>query len=530
MSYKFDLIIKNGNVIDGTGGAGEVKDIGICNDKIEYIGNLAPPFDCNNIIDASGHNVTPGFIDIHSHSDFFWLVNPESECKIFDGVTTEICGNCGISAFPLKGQLLENKKKGFSKFKLDINWQTAGDFFEMANDTPSSINRGFLVGHGNVRSCVLGYEGRKPNKIELVNMQVEVREAMEAGALGISSGLVYPPGCYAETSELIELCKVVEKYNGIYTTHIRGEGDTLETSIDETIGISRESGVNTQISHIKTWGKRNWGKLEKIKYLLDNARSKGMKISCDRYPYIASATDLEIILPNWVFEGGPAEEKKRLKDPSCRKRIVLEMANKISYQGYWESIVISSVFKDDRKDYEGKTVAELTKTLKKSPLEFVLDLLIDEDCRVSVLLFVMSENNLDKILGWDYVMIGSDSSLRTMKGPLNYGKPHPRCYGTFSRVIRKYANEKGLFSIEEAIHKMTGMPARKLRLEKRGIIKEGYFADITIFDKDTIADKATFTDPHHYSEGIKHVIVNGQITVKNGKHTGVVNGNILKGV
>ncbi len=527
MSHNFDLIIKNGVLVDGTGNAKRVADIGIRGDKIACIGNIIGP-QGPNWIDAAGCIVAPGFIDIHSHSDFFWLVCPESESKIYDGVTTEICGNCGISAFPLKGQLLENKKKGFSKFGLDINWQTAEDFFIRANEAKSSINRGFLVGHGNIRACVLGYEDRGPGRNELVKMEQELREAMVAGAFGMSSGLVYPPGCYAKTDELIALCKIVRKYNGIYATHMRDEGDELEASLSETINISKGSGVNTQVSHIKTWGRENWWKIDKIESLLKGARAEGVEITCDRYPYTASATDLDIILPDWVYEGGMAKEKKRLRDPVCRERIIKEMEQECVSQEFWGTIMISSVFNKEKRDYEGKTISEISRTLRVPPLEFVLDLLYEEDCQVGVIFFNMSEENLARILKWDFVMVGSDSSLRSLKGVLNYGKPHPRGYGTFSRVIRKYVNETSVLSIEEAIYKMTGLPAKKLGLKDRGTLKEGLFADITIFDPGAIAEQATFTSPHNYSKGIKYVLVNGKLTINNGKHENVTHGTILK--
>ena len=527
MSHHLDLIIKNGTVVDGTNSLKKVVDIGIRDEKIAAIGNINPVSECK-IIDASGYIVTPGFLDIHSHSDFFSLVHPESESKIYDGVTTEICGNCGISAFPLRGQLLENRKKGFSKFGLEIDWQNACDFFHRLNQVPSSMNRGFLVGHGNIRSSVLGYEDRDPDKKELANMEAELRDAMESGAFGMSSGLVYPSGCYAKTPELIKLCKIVNKYNGIYATHIRNEGDEIEAALSETVNIALTSSVRTLISHIKTWGEQNWGKIRWIEELLNDARSRGSEISCDRYPYIASATDLDIILPNWVYEGGVMEERKKLKDPLTRELIVKDMMQVNERPGFWESIMISSVFNDKKKQYEGLTVAEIAKTLKMPPLEFVLDLLCEEECKVSALFFSMSEENLDKILNWDFVMIGSDSSLRSTTGILNYGKPHPRCYGTFSRVIRKYVNEKKIISLEEAIHKMTGMPAQKVGLKERGILREGFFADITIFDQNLIRDQATYSTPHKYSTGIEHVIVNGELTLENGKHTGVLNGKILR--
>ncbi len=527
MSSYFDLIIKNGVLVDGTGKPKRVADIGIQSDKIVYIGSIGSQ-SYRDIIDATGCIVAPGFIDIHSHSDFFWLVSQESESKIYDGVTTEICGNCGLSAFPLNDQLLESKRKGFSKFGLEINWKSAEDFFKRADQANSSINRGFLVGHGNIRASVIGYEDREPDNKELARMENELRDAMESGAFGMSSGLVYPPGCYAKTSELVRLCSIVRKYDGIYATHMRDEGDEVEAALNETINISKESGVKTQISHIKTWGENNWWKIDKIKELLECARSKDIDITCDRYPYVAAATDLDIILPSWVYEGGTAEEKRRLRDPVCRNRITNEMEHKCLNQEFWGTIMISSVFNKEKRGYEGKTIAEISKTLEIPPLEFVLDFLYEEDCKVSVIFFSMSEENLARILKWDFVMIGSDSSLRSLKGVLNYGKPHPRSYGTFSRVIRKYVNETPVLSIEEAIYKMTGMPAQKLQLKDRGILKEGCFADITIFDQDTIAERATFAQPHNYSQGIKYVIVNGKMTINNGKHDGTVNGAILR--
>ncbi|MBT6051615.1 MAG: amidohydrolase family protein, partial [Candidatus Scalindua sp.] len=339
---------------------------------------------------------------------------------------------------------------------------------------------------------------------------------------------VYPPGCYAKTDELITLCKIVREYNGIYATHMRNEGNELEAALNETINISKESGVKSQVSHIKTWGEKNWWKIDKIERMLKGARADGIDITCDRYPYTASATDLDIILPDWVYEGGTAKEKKRLGDPLCRERIIKEMEQEGVSKEFWGTIMISSVFNKDKRSYEGKTIAEISTTLKVPPLEFVLDLLYEEDCRVSVIFFNMSEENLARILKWDFVMVGSDSSLRSLKGVLNYGKPHPRGYGTFSRVIRKYVNQTSILSIEDAIYKMTGFPAQKLGLEDRGILKEGFFADITIFDQETIAEQATFTDPHNYSIGIKHVIVNGKLTINNGKHKSVMNGAILR--
>ncbi|MGR3318534.1 MAG: N-acyl-D-amino-acid deacylase family protein [Candidatus Anammoxibacter sp.] len=527
MSNDFDVLIKNGLVIDGSGSNAGQYDIGIKGNKITCVGNI----DCQHsasIINAANLVVSPGFIDIHSHSDFFWLLHPECNSKIFDGVTTEICGNCGSSPFPIRNQLLEHRKKGFAKFGLDINWETAADFFNLAKTTPSSINRGFLVGHGNLRACSIGYKDRPANRKELDCMKGELSQALAQGALGMSSGVAYPPGCYAPPDEITELCHIVKEFDAVYTTHIRDEGDTVEESLLEAITVAKKTGVRLQISHLKTAGKRNWHKLKNIKKLLDCALAEGVELTCDRYPYTASSTDLDAIFPKWVYEGGVEKELERLKDNSIRKKIKKELnADNNIDEDFWKSIVVSSVFNNSNRDIEGKNIWHVASERKNDPFDTICDLLIEEDARIDVLFFNMSEENLQEILKWDFVMIGSDSSIRSASGILNTGKPHPRSYGTFSRVLRKYVHEKGLLALEKAIYKMTGLPAEKLNLEKRGFIKSGYYADIVIFDRNTIKDMSKFQQPHQYSAGIKYVIVNGKISVENGNHTGATEGMIL---
>ncbi|HHT9126046.1 MAG TPA: N-acyl-D-amino-acid deacylase family protein [Candidatus Brocadiia bacterium] len=532
---QFDLVIKNGAVIDGTGSSPKNLDIGISGDKIVFMGNnpLVPPFNKGGqggiTIDASGCIVSPGFIDIHSHSDFLWFVCPESESKVMDGVTTEICGNCGSSPFPLFGPLLERKRDGFRKYGLDIDWRTPEEFFERAVKTPSSINRGFLVGHGNIRACVIGYEDRYTSGWhELSKMKEMLRASLDAGALGMSSGLIYPPGCYAPVEELIELCEVVGKSDKIYTSHIRNEGDELEHAVKEALLIARESGVSLEISHIKTSGKQNWQKIGTLFELISSARREGVDVLCDRYPYIAAATDLDVVLPDWTYEGGSEQEIQRLKDQKTRKLIADEVMRRYPDEKFWEGVVISNVHNNDNKGLEGKSIAQIAGELKKSPIDTVFDILIEEHCRAWILLFSMCEENLEQILKWDFVMVGSDSSLRKTKGILSEGKPHPRSYGTFSKVLGTYCRDRGLFPFEKAIYKITGMPAQRLKLEKRGILKEGYFADIAIFDPKEVTDCATYKEPHQYSKGIEYVIVNGKITVGNGKHTGITKGTIIK--
>ncbi|MGR3221441.1 MAG: N-acyl-D-amino-acid deacylase family protein [Candidatus Anammoxibacter sp.] len=524
----FDILIKNGLVADGSGSRPCQCDIGVKGNKITALGDINYR-NSGTVLDAAGLVVSPGFIDIHSHSDFFWLLHPECNSKIFDGVTTEICGNCGSSPFPIRNQLLEHRKKGFEKFGLEINWQTAEDFFNLAETKPSSINRGFLVGHGNLRACNMGYDDRLAGKKELAGMKAELSQALALGAFGMSSGIAYPPGCYASVNEITELCHVVNEFGAVYTTHIRDEGDMLEESLLEAIRTASETGVKLQISHLKTAGKTNWHKLANIKKLLDSALSEGVKLTCDRYPYTASSTDLDAIFPKWIYEGGVEKELERLKDNSIRKKIRKELNDNNNIgEEFWQSIVISSVFNNNNKGIEGKSIWCVASERKNDPFDTVCDLLIEEDARIDVLFFNMSEENLQQILKWNFVMFGSDSSIRSTGGILNTGKPHPRSYGTFSRILGRYGSEKGLFPLEEAIYKMSGFPAQKFNLENRGFIKCGYYADIVIFDKNTIKDMSEFQRPHQYSTGIKYVIVNGKISIENGIHTGATEGMILK--
>jgi len=522
----FDLIIKNGTVVDGTGTSGRKVDIGVRGDTIAAIDNFVD--DSNSTrLDAGGMVVAPGFVDIHSHSDFLWLARPESDSKVLDGVTTEICGNCGMSAFPLRGKVLERRAQGLSKYGIDITWQTAADFFDMAGKASSSINRAFLVGHGNIRACTVEYENRIPTSHELFRMKQDLEAAMIAGAFGMSSGLIYPPGCYAQRDELIEMCKMVADYDGFYSTHIRNEGDTLEEALSEAIDVAGQSDVRLQVSHLKTSGNRNWGKVHAVKGLIERAIDNKVKITCDRYPYTAAATDLDSILPHWVYEGGIEQQILRLKDASLRKRITDELAQKED-DSLWDEVMISSVRYEKNRWTVGKTVSEIAQELRKSPIETVFDLLIDEETRVDIFLFSMCEENLERILGWNFVFVGSDSSMRSVEGVLSEGKPHPRSYGTFSRVLGRFCRDKQLLSLENAIQKMTGLPAQKVGLKKRGLLKEGYFADITIFDPRKVTDRSTFIAPHQYSSGVEHVVVNGQITVNNGKHTGITGGRVLR--
>ena len=530
MVNNFDIVIKSGTIIDGTGASGRKSDLGIKGDKISFIGDIEPQ-DNQTVIDAAGLIVAPGFIDIHSHSDFLCFISPGSESKVLDGVTTEICGNCGSSPFPLSKETLKRKQENYSKFGLVIDWRDAEGFFRRVESQRSSINRGFLAGHSSIRDFVIGYDSRPPAGGELSGMKDEVTRAMEAGALGLSSGLIYPPGCFAGREELIEICREVGRLGGVYTTHMRSEGEKLLDAIKEALEVSRRAEVGLQISHIKTAGRENWSKLSSVKGLLDSAIAEGLPVSCDRYPYVAAATDLNVILPNWVQEGGMEKQMERLTGPRTRMKVTEEILDRSNDEWYGETILISDVHAgtaEHKARVVGKTLAELGREHDKPPLEVALDLLIEQKGRVWIVAFSMSEDNLEEILSWDFVGIGSDSSLRARDGMLGQGRPHPRAYGTFSRVLGRYSRDRGVLSLEEAVHKMTGFSARKMRLENRGEVREGYFADITVFDPEDVKDRATYQEPHQYSAGIGYVIVNGQITVDGGSHTGAAAGKVLR--
>lgn len=531
MSNTFDIVIKNGTIIDGTGAPGRKLDLAVKGDKIACIGGVEPPESCPTVIDATGLVVAPGFIDIHSHSDFLCLVSPGSESKVLDGVTTEMCGNCGSSPFPLSKETLERKQEGYDKYGLVIDWRDADGFFRRVESEPGSINRGFLVGHSSIRDFVIGYADRQPIAHELSRMKNELARAMEAGAFGLSSGLIYPPGCFADREELVEICREVGRLGGVYTTHMRSEGEKLLEAVEEAVEISRKAKVSLQISHVKTAGRENWSKLGSVKGLLDSAIAEGLNVSCDRYPYVAAATDLNVILPNWALDGGADRQMERLTDPGTRKRITEGILNRNNDEWYGETIVISDVHSGEaeyRAALIGKNLAQLGRERGRPPLEVALDLLVEQRGRVWIVTFSMCEENLEEILGWDFVGIGSDSSLRTRGGLLGQGKPHPRTYGTFSRVLGRYSRDRGILTLEQAVHKMTGFSARKMGLYNRGEIREGCFADITVFDQKRVLDMATYEEPHQYSRGIEYVIVNGCVTVDRSGHTGAVAGKVLR--
>ncbi|MBT9175375.1 MAG: D-aminoacylase [candidate division WS2 bacterium] len=526
----FDLVVKSGYVIDGTGNPWFKADIGIKQDKIVKIGYIES-VNAKKIIDASGLMVSPGFIDIHSHSDFVLLVNPRAESKVRQGVTTEVIGNCGFSAAPLMGAAIDMAKEISQQYELEIDWSSFKEFFNRLKKQGVAINIATLVGHGTVRAAAMGFSDRPPTPKEMEMMKVLVDQAMQDGVFGLSSGLFYTPGSYAQTEEIVELSRVVAKYGGIYSSHIRNEGDYLIDAEKEAIEIGSRASVSVQISHHKACGQSNWGKVKETLMMIDKARSEGIDVMCDIYPYIASSTGLDALLPPWAHEGSHEKLLEKLKDPKTRELLKKDMQEGLSNwesmakQSSWDKFVIARCKKHE--DFEGKNLLEISKSRNIDPSDLVFDLLAEEEDHISIIAFEINEDDMHLVLSHPTSMIGSDGYALATYGMLSESKPHPRSYGTFPRVIGKYVREKKLLTIQDAIRKMTSLPAQRLGLKNRGILREGCYADIVIFDKKKIIDKATFDNPHQYPDGIEYVLVNGQITLEKGKHRGTLAGKVL---
>ena len=522
----FDIIIKNGTVIDGTGAPGITRDIGIRSGVITALGSIGETA-AGEIYEAHDLVVCPGFIDIHSHSDFNLLVDPPARSKIMQGVTTEVCGNCGLSGAPLLGKAKEQRQKSLTGVGLTLTWSTMQEYIELLRAQRLFCNVAPLVGHGNLRGSIIGYENRDPSHKELDSMSRLLREAMEAGAWGLSSGLFYPPGAYAADQELIALARIAAQFGGIYASHIRSEEDRVVEAVAEALAIGRESGAAVQISHLKTMGEKNWGKLPRIFDLIEQAINAGLDVTADRYPYTAAATDLDALLPAWACEGGIDAELERLRDKELQERIFAAIVSGRKPAELFDRIRISRVFSERNRDLEGRTVTEAAGLRKQGIQEFVFSLLLEEKTRVDAIFFTMSEENLQNIFRRDYVMVGSDSAAWDTEGLLGEGKPHPRSFGAFPRVLRKYVMEDKVLALEQAIRKMTGQPASKLKLPDRGLIRPGYKADLVILNAAEVRDDATYEHPQQFPEGICRVMVNGRWVVQDGQITGERPGEVL---
>ncbi|MFW0859172.1 MAG: N-acyl-D-amino-acid deacylase family protein [Dehalococcoidia bacterium] len=518
----FDIIIKDGQVINGSGAPPVRADVGIKDGRIEAVGIFGGA--AARTIEAAGLIVAPGFIDMHSHSDFPLLVNPRAESKIRQGVTTEVIGNCGSSAAPVTEEKLDLIKEqvDLESLELEWDWLTMGDYLARLKQQGIALNVVPLIGHGTIRAAVMGFDDRAPTEAELVAMKELIAQAMGEGAWGLSTGLIYAPSFYATTEELIELSKAVAKCGGIYFSHIRGEGKTLLDAVGEAIKIGREAEIAVQISHHKATGQENWGKVRQSLALIDRAREAGLDVTADQYPYIAASNSLSDSLPGWMHVGGKVELLNRLRDPAICERLRQEMAKPA---GYWENVKISYCKRN--KDYEGISVQELADLRGRDPLESVFELLAEEEATVSIVHFAMSEGDVRMVMQHLAVMVGSDGSALATSGVLYRGKPHPRNYGTFPRVLGKYVCQEKVLPLTEAVRKMTSLPAEKLGLADRGRLAEGMWGDITVFDPQTVCDRATYVDPHRYPDGIEYVLVNGTVVIERGEHTGRLAGRVL---
>ena len=525
----FDLVIKEGAILDGMGKEKRAEDIGIKGELIEYIGKI-PVSRGKSVIDAQGLTVTPGFIDAHDHSDVGLLVNPKAESHIHQGITTLVSGNCGSSPFPVPDALYEKRRQELKNiYDIELSWRDIEGFFSEIEKRGTALNYSTFLGHGALRGAVVGFNDETPGEEGIRKMQSLIKQNIQSGALGLSSGLEYAPGSYAETSELISLCKAAGECGGLYATHMRDEGDYLLESLDEAITIAREAGVLLQISHLKCAYPRNWGKLDKALEKIEQAKNQGVDVFCDRYPYTAGATGLSSFnFPLWAHQGTTDDFIKRLKDPSLEPRFREHLKAREEKLGSWDKVLISGVVTEKNRPFEGKSILECMKLTGKDAFQFMRDLLIEERDQVGMVLFMMNEENLKRILSHPLVGVGCDSSVMAPYGKLSGGKPHPRGYGSFPRVLGKYIREERIALLPDMIKKLTSLPAKRFGFKKRGCLEKGYYADIVLFDKKTVKDMATYDDPHRYPEGIEFVIVNGEVVINRGEHTGRLPGKVLK--
>jgi N-acyl-D-amino-acid deacylase len=508
--------------MDGSGNPWFRADVGIEGGVIAAVGNLKG-MDAETVIEAKGMIVAPGFIDIHSHSDVPILVDRRGLSKIRQGVTTEVVGQCGSSAAPVNESVREYREKyGRSSVPDDfhITWGTMAEYMDEV-DKGASLNIAPLVGHGTVRQDVMGYENREPTGAELEEMRKLVAEAMMDGAWGMSTGLIYPPSVYGKAPEITDLAKVVARHGGIYFSHIRGEGDTLLEAVKEACDIGLQGGTPVQISHFKASGQKNWGKTVQSLAMVDEYRSRGVDVTFDQYPYIASSTGLTALLPHWAHEGGVEKMLEHLKSPASRERMKKEQ--RLGYPP--ENILVTKA--KNNPQYTGKNLKEIGEMMSKEPFDAMFDLLIAENTQVPSVMFGLHEEDVVRVMRSPYMMVGSDASAICPEGVWADSKPHPRAYGTFPRVLGKYVRD-GVLSLQEAVRKMTGAPAHRMGFKDRGLLREGYRADITVFDPATVSDEATFTDPQRYASGIPHVIVNGVQVVKKSKYTGALPGKAFR--
>lgn len=528
----FDLLIRGGTVYDGSSELGRRADVGIRGDAIAAIGDLADA-KAKTVIDASGKAVAPGFINVLSWATEALLHDGRSQSDIRQGVTLEIFGE-GWSMGPLSETMRRRLKADQGELKYDVPWTTLAEYLKHLERKGVSCNVASFVGATTVRIHTMGYEDRKPSKQELAKMQALVRAEMESGALGVGSSLIYAPAFYADTEELIALCKVAAEHDGVYISHIRSEGNRLEEAVDEFLKIVGEAKIAGEIYHLKAAGESNWGKRDAVIKKLEAARASGLHVTADMYSYAAASTGLDATMPPWVQEGGYSRWAERLRDDATRKKVIREMRttsdkweNLLLLAGSAEKVLLVDFKNPNLQHLTGRTLAQVAQQRGLSAEEAAIQLVIEDGSRVECVYFLMNEEDVRKNVALPWVSFGSDGSSVSAEGLFLKSQPHPRAYGNFARVLGKYVRDEKVLPLELAIHKMTGLPASNLRLDRRGLLKEGHFADVVVFDPAKIQDHATFERPHQYATGVSDVLVNGVAVVEDGEHTGAKPGRAI---
>jgi dihydroorotase/N-acyl-D-amino-acid deacylase len=530
----FDLVITNGHIIDGTGSPWYSGDIGIRDGRIAAIGNLSAAAH-KRALDAKGRVVAPGFVDMLGQSEATILVDPRLPSKIYQGITTEITGEGG-SAAPLNDAIIAADRAGYEHYKINPDWRTFRQYFSRLEKQGMGINLASYVGATQVRRMVLGDADVQPTPEQLDKMKALVRDAMRDGAVGVSTSLMYAPAPYAKTEEIIALASEASKFGGIYATHMRNESDSVLESIDEAVRIGREARIPVEIWHFKVAGKANFGHMPEVVARVNKARAEGVDVEADTYAYTAWFNSMSAFVPAWAHDGGDAKLIDRLKDPATRARIRKDMETPSKdWDNEWDEIsgpqgvMISVVQNPALKKFQGKRLTEVAIALNKDPMDALFDLLIEDKAFTECAVFGMSEPDVALALQQPWVSVDNDSSGTSPEGILGEEHPHPRAYGTFPRILRKYVREEKKLTLEEAIRKFSALPAQRMRLTDRGVLKQGMWADVVVFDPETVRDVATFDDPNRLSEGMEYVLINGVPVVENGKMTGALPGKVLRG-
>jgi N-acyl-D-amino-acid deacylase len=531
---RYDVIIRNGTIYDGSGSAPITGDVAILGDEVAALGDIGRAA-ADTEIDAAGLAVAPGFVNMMCWANESLIEDGRSQSDIRQGVTLEVMGE-GNSMGPLSAETRALMQQMQGDITYDIEWTTLGGYLEYLENRGVSPNVASFIGAATPRINVIGFDDRPATPEELEEMTAQVRQAMEEGALGVASSLIYPPGSFADTAELIALVKAAASYDGLYISHMRSEGDSILEAVDELLKITRDTGVRTEIYHLKASGEANWSKMDEVIAKVERAHAEGLEITADMYTYTAGSTGLISATPSWVQDGGYDKAIERLKDPAIRRRVAQEMKrpsdqweNLYLISGGADGILLVGFSNDELKPLTGKTVAEVAEMRGTSPEETIMDLIIEDNAETSAVYFMMTEDNVKKQIALPWVSFCSDSPSLAPEGVFLKSSTHPRAYGSFARVLGKYVRDEGVMPLAEAIRKLTSLPAETIRAERRGRLKEGYYADVVVFDPATIQDHATYQEPHQYATGMKHVFVNGVQVLKDGEHTGMTPGRVVRG-